>query len=473
MLYWLHITNRKRKAGPDMDDHLDEKQEQKFRQMTETPVSRLICRLALPCIISMLVTSFYNMADTFFVGMLKSNSATGAVGVVFSLMAIIQAVGFFFGHGSGNFISRELGKQNYEEASNMAATGFFTALAAGALICVLGQLFLEPLSMLLGSTATILPYTKAYLQVILFGAPWMTSSLVLNNQLRYQGSAAYAMVGITSGAVLNIALDPLLIFTFRLGVAGAAWATIISQFVSFCLLLAGCAKGGNLHIHISRVQLKPPYYVQIIRGGLPSLARQGLASVAAICLNRAAGPYGDAAIAAMGVVQRIMMFGGSAMIGFGQGFQPVCGFNYGARLYHRVKEGFWFCVKSSTLFLTAIAALGAFFAPQLIAVFRDDPEVIEIGTMALRLQCLTLCLSGWIVMSNMMLQTIGKTAGATFVAMSRQGIFFIPLVYILSSALGLTGVEMSQSAADLLTLLCAVPIQLKALRELDALEGAR
>ncbi len=453
-----------------MDEHMDEKQEQKFHQMTETPVSRLICRLALPCIISMLVTSFYNMADTFFVGMLKSNSATGAVGVVFSLMAIIQAVGFFFGHGSGNFISRELGKQNYEEASNMAATGFFTALAAGVLICVLGQMFLEPLAMLLGSTATILPYTKAYLQVILLGAPWMTSSLVLNNQLRYQGSAAYAMVGITSGAVLNIALDPLLIFTFRLGVAGAAWATIISQFVSFCLLLAGCARGGNLHIHISRVQLKLPYYVQIVRGGLPSLARQGLASVATICLNRAAGPYGDAAIAAMGVVQRIMMFGGSAMIGFGQGFQPVCGFNYGAKLYCRVKEGFWFCVKSSTLFLAAVAALGAFSAPQLIALFRDDPEVIEIGTMALRFQCATLCLSGWIVMSNMMLQTIGKTAGATFLAMSRQGIFFIPMVYLLSAALGLTGVEMTQSAADLLTLLCAVPIQLRALRELDALE---
>ena len=438
-----------RKAGPLMDDHLDEKQEQKFHQMTETPVNRLICRLALPCIISMLVTSFYNMADTFFVGMLKSNSATGAVGVVFSLMAIIQAVGFFFGHGSGNFISRELGKQNYEEASNMAATGFFAAMAAGLLICLLGQLFLEPLAMLLGSTATILPYTKAYLRVILFGAPWMTSSLVLNNQLRYQGSAAYAMVGIASGAVLNIGLDPLLIFTFGLGVAGAAWATIISQFVSFCLLLAGCAKGGNLHIHISRVQLKLPYYVQIVRGGLPSLARQGLASVATICLNRAAGPYGDAAIAAMGVVQRIMMFGGSAMIGFGQGFQPVCGFNYGAKLYHRVKQGFWFCVKTSFGFLLAVSALGFAFAPQLIALFRDDSEVIEIGAMALRFQCVTLCLSSWIVMSNMMLQTIGKTAGATFVAMSRQGIFFIPLVYILSRSLGLLGVEMTQSAADI------------------------
>jgi putative MATE family efflux protein len=450
-----------------MDDRLDEKQEQKFHQMTETPVGRLICRLALPCIISMLVTSFYNMADTFFVGMLKSNSATGAVGVVFSLMAIIQAVGFFFGHGSGNFISRELGRQNFDEASKMAATGFFSALAAGALICALGLLFLEPLALLLGSTATILPYTKAYLQVILLGAPWMTASLVLNNQLRYQGSAAYAMVGIASGAVLNIGLDPLLIFVFDLGVAGAAWATIISQFVSFCLLLAGCAKGGNLHIHISRVQCHWFWYGQIIRGGLPSLARQGLASVAAICLNRAAGPYGDAAIAAMGVVQRITMFGGSAMIGFGQGFQPMCGFNFGAGLYQRVKDGFWFCVKTSTVFLAAVGALGFFFAPQLIALFRDDPEVIAIGSAALRFQCATLCLSSWIVMSNMMLQTIGRTGPATFVAMARQGVFFIPLVYILSRALGLSGVEMTQSAADILTLLCAVPIQLHALRTLE------
>ena len=455
-----------------MDGRMDEKQEQKFHQMTETPVSRLICRLAVPCIISMLVTSFYNMADTFFVGMLKSNSATGAVGVVFSLMAIIQAVGFFFGHGSGNFISRELGKQNYEEASNMAATGFFSALAAGALICALGQLFLEPLAVLLGSTATILPYTKAYLQVILFGAPWMTSSLVLNNQLRYQGSAAYAMVGIASGAVLNIALDPILIFTLRLGVAGAAWATIVSQFVSFCLLLAGCTRGGNLHLHISRVKRKPEYYVQIVRGGLPSLARQGLASVAAICLNRAAGAYGDAAIAAMGVVQRITMFGGSAMIGFGQGFQPVCGFNYGAKLYSRVKEGFWFCVKTSTVFLLAVSALGFVFAPRLIALFRDDPEVVACGAMALRCQCVTLTAMSWTTMSNMMLQTIGRTASATFLAMARQGIFFIPLVYILSAALGLLGVEMTQAVSDVLTLASAIVIQRRALRELDALERA-
>ena len=361
---------------------MEDQQQKKYQLMTETPVSRLIPRMALPCVVSMLVTAFYNMADTFFVGMLKSNAATGAVGVVFSLMAIIQAIGFFFGQGSGNFISREIGHKNYQEASEMASTGFFSALATGILICVLGLLFLEPLAYLLGSTDTILPYTKAYLSVILLGAPWMTSSLVLNNQLRFQGSAAYAMVGITSGAVLNIGLDPLLIFVLDLGIAGAAWATIISQFVSFCLLLVGCTKGGNLKLHLSHVKLKPYYYLWIFKGGLPSLARQGLASVATICLNQAARTYGDAAIAAMGVVQRIMMFGGSAMIGFGQGFQPVCGFNYGAGLYHRVKEGFWFSVKVTFVLLLAVSAAGFAWAPQLVSIFRDDPEVIAIGTAA-------------------------------------------------------------------------------------------
>ena len=430
-----------------MDDKMDEKQIQKHHLMTQTPVGRLICRLALPCIVSMLVTSFYNMADTFFVGMLKSNSATGAVGVVFSFMALIQAVGFFFGHGSGNFISRELGRQDVEEASRMAATGFFFALAAGVFICVLGLVFLEPLSMILGSTATILPHTKAYLRVILLGAPWMTASLVLNNQLRYQGSAAYAMVGIASGAVLNIALDPVLIFGMKMGIAGAAWATIISQFVGFCLLLTGCC-----------------------RGGLPSLARQGLASVATICLNRAAGPYGDAAIAAMGVVQRIAMFGGSAMIGFGQGFQPVCGFNFGAGLYGRVKEGFWFCVRVSLGFLLTISVLGWVLAPNLIAVFRDDPDVIACGTTALRFQCLTFASLSWTIMSNMMLQTIGRTAGATFLAMARQGIFFIPLVGLLSNSFGLLGIQITQTVSDALTLACALPIQLHVLRQMTESE---
>ena len=442
-------------------------QELKFKQMTEPPVEKLICKLAVPCIISMLVTSFYNMADTFFVGQLKDNAATGAVGVVFSMMAIIQAVGFFFGQGSGTFISRALGEKNQKEAEEMAATGFYSSLAIGAVICVLGQIFLEPLSYLLGSTETILPHTKAYLQVILLGAPWITASFVLNNQLRFQGGAMYAMVGITTGAVLNIILDPILIFNAGLGVAGAGWATIISQFISFCLLYLGCCKGSNIRIRLKNIRIRLYYFHMILRGGLPSLARQCLASLATICLNHAARPHGDAIIAAMGVVQRISMFGASTMLGFGQGFQPVCGFNYGAKLYDRVKKGFWFSVKVSTVVLIAISVAGFIFAPDLIRIFRDDPDVIACGTMALRFQCISFSTHGWIVMSNMMEQSMGRTLPATFLSVARQGLFFIPLVLTLSTALGVLGIQMTQMAADILTFLFAIPIHIHVLRTME------
>ena len=448
-----------------------DKQEQKYIQMTQEPVKGLICRLAVPCIISMLVTSFYNMADTFFVGMLQSNAATGAVGVVFSMMAIIQAVGFFFGQGSGNYISRCLGEKRYEEAAQMAATGFFGALLTGAGICAVGLIFLDDLAYLLGSTETILPYTRDYLRVILLGAPWMTASLVLNNQLRFQGGATYAMVGITTGAVLNILLDPVMIFWMDLGVAGAGWATIISQFVSFCLLLLGCSRGGNISIRFKNIRFNLFSLKMILRGGLPSLSRQSLASLATICLNHAAGPYGDAAIAAMGVVQRVMMFGASTMLGFGQGFQPVCGFNYGARIYSRVKEGFWFCVRISTIALAVIGAAGYLFAPQLIAIFRDDPDVIAFGTAALRFQCLTFPVQGWIVMANMMEQSMGRTAPATFLSVARQGLFFIPAVLVLPLFLDAMGIQMAQSAADVLTVLCAIPIHLGVLKSLPDIDG--
>ena len=442
-------------------------QELKFRKMTEPPVQGLICRLALPCIISMLVTSFYNMADTFFVGMLDNPSATAAVGVVFSLMAIIQAVGFFFGHGSGNYISRELGKKNYREASNMAATGFFSAMMAGLLICVAGMIFLDPLSYVLGSTDTILPYTRDYLRIILLGAPWMAGSLVLNNQLRYQGSANYAMIGIVSGAILNIVLDPIFIFLLDLGVSGAGWATIISQFVSFCILLIGCSKGSNIHIHIKHIKCQWFYFNMIIRGGLPSLARQCLASFATICLNKAAGSYNDAAVAAMSIVQRIMMFGASTVIGFGQGFQPVCGFNFGAGLYQRVRQGFWFCIKLSLVFLTAVSALMFIFAPEMISWFQSDAEVIRYGTLALRFQCISFPAHSWIVMSNMMEQSIGRTVSATFLSAARQGVFFIPAILLLNYFLGLTGVQAAQAVADLLTLVCAIPIHIYVLKTME------
>jgi len=414
----------------------------------------------------MLVTAFYNMADTYFVGQLKSTAATGAVSVVFSMMAIIQAVGFFFGQGSGTYISRALGKKDYQAASEMAATGFISSLLTGVVICIVGQIFLDDLAYLLGSTNTILPYTRDYLRVILVGAPWVSTSFVLNNQLRFQGGAAYAMVGIAAGALLNIALDPLFILPefMDMGVAGAGLATVISQFVSFCLLLIGTRRGGNIRINVKNFRLKGEYYYMIFRGGLPSLARQSLASVATITLNNIARPMGDTVIAAMGVVQKISQFAASAMIGFGQGFQPVCGFNYGAKLYERVKRGFWFSFKVAAAVLTVVATLGFIFAPELIKLFRDDPEVIKFGTMALRFNCISLPFHSWIVMSNMMCQSMNRTAPATFLAISRQGLFYIPTVVILSAIFDHRGIQVTQMCADALTLLCAIPIQLHVLK---------
>ena len=443
-----------------------ESQEEKYKTMTEKPVSSLICRLAVPTIISMLVTSFYNMADTFFVARIGT-SATAAVGVSFALMAIIQAFGFFCGHGSGNFISRKMGQHRFDEAQQMAATGFFTALMLGTVILVLGEIFIDPLCRILGATETILPYARQYLRLILIGAPYMTASLVLNNQLRFQGSAFYAMVGIASGAVLNIALDPLFIFVFDMGVSGAALATIISQLVGFVLLLRGTTQGGNLRIRLRNITFSKYYYSQIINGGMPSLCRQGLGSVATICLNLMAGPYGDAAIAAMSVVGRVMNLAASVVTGFGQGFQPVCGFNYGAFLYDRVKEGFWFCVKVATVILILLSVTGYLFAPQVIQLFsKNDPQVIAIGTQALRWQCLTFPLCGWITVCNMMLQTIGKSFRASLLAMSRQGLFFIPAVLLLPALIGIQGVEIAQPIADVCSFILAIPLQLSVLHEM-------
>lgn len=443
-----------------------ESQEEKYKTMTEKPVSSLICRLAVPTIISMLVTSFYNMADTFFVARIGT-SATAAVGVSFALMAIIQAFGFFCGHGSGNFISRKMGQHRFDEAQQMAATGFFTALMLGTVILVLGEIFIDPLCRILGATETILPYARQYLRLILIGAPYMTASLVLNNQLRFQGSAFYAMIGIASGAVLNIALDPLFIFVFDMGVSGAALATIISQLVGFVLLLRGTTQGGNLRIRLRNITFSKYYYSQIINGGMPSLCRQGLGSVATICLNLMAGPYGDAAIAAMSVVGRVMNLAASVVTGFGQGFQPVCGFNYGAFLYDRVKEGFWFCVKVATVILILLSVTGYLLAPQVIQLFsKNDPQVIAIGTQALRWQCLTFPLCGWITVCNMMLQTIGKSFRASLLAMSRQGLFFIPAVLLLPALIGIQGVEIAQPIADVCSFILAIPLQLSVLHEM-------
>lgn len=446
------------------DSNLDKK----FIKMTQTPVEMLICSLAVPTIISNLITTLYNMADTFYIGKL-STSASGAVGIIFPVMAMIQAVGFFFGQGSGNNISKELGKQRTDRAGHLAAIGFFSALLGGAAIAVLGLCFLKPLTLFLGATDTILPYAMDYLKFILLGAPYMTASLVLNNQLRFEGNAFYGMIGLTSGAVLNIILDPIFIFVFDMGISGAALATILSQLVSFCLLFWGSRRAeGSVPIRLKNFKPSFSYYLMIANGGTPSLCRQSIAGLAMICLNTAAKPYGDAAIAAMAIVSRITNFTNSVLLGFGQGFQPVCGFNYGAKLYGRVKKGFWFCVKCGTIFLIVLSAIEFAAAPRLIELFRKgDAAVLEIGTAALRFQCLTFFLAAWVIISNMMMQTTGKVFRASFMGLARQGIFLIPIVMVLPVFLGIRGIQLAQPIADCISFAICIPLQYSLLRELE------
>lgn len=444
--------------------------EEKFKQMIETPVNRLIPRLAVPTIISMLVTSIYNMADTFFVSQIGT-SASGAVGIIFSAMAMIQAVGFTLGMGSGNNISRALGNREEERASVLAATAFFTAGTIGLLFLLFGMLFSRQMVYFLGATETIAPYAQDYARYILIAAPFMMCSFVMNNILRAQGSAMLAMVGITTGGILNMILDPILIFRFRMGISGAAIATMISQMISFSILLYQCNSHGDcIKIQLSRFRPNLKIYGEILHAGLPSFCRQGLASVAAIVLNFAAGPYGDAAIAAMSIVTRFMMFINSSLIGFGQGFQPVCGFNFGARRYDRVLEAYWFCVKVAVIMLTIFGTVAFLFSRPIITAFRrEDLQVIAIGTLALRLQLLTMPIQAWVIMVNMLTQSIGYGFRASLVAMGRQGLFLIPSLLIFPCIFGVLGVQIAQPLADVFTFLLATGIVIGVLRELRRL----
>ncbi len=457
----------------------------KYLQMTQSPIPGLVLRLSVPTIISMLVTSLYNMVDTYYVGMMENTNATAAVGAVFSFMSLIQAFGFFFGHGSGNYISRKLGAKEGDKAGVMAANGFFLALIFGFVIMIVGFLFLTPISAILGGMSEeageideILPYIESYLFYILIGAPYMTASLVLNNQLRFQGNAFYAMIGIASGAVLNVALDPLFMFVFDMGVAGAALATIISQFAGFVILYIGVARSGNVKIKLRNFRPTWEYLKEICRGGFPSLCRQGLASVATICLSFVASAYGAASeygraatLAGISVTTRIMQFASAALIGFGQGFQPICGFNYGAKNYRRVSQAFWFCLCLSGVALVVLAIPLTIFTPRLITLFRDDPNVVAVGTLCMRLQCVVLPLNAWHTLSNMMLQATGSALPASILAAARQGLFFIPLLFLFAGLWGVTGIQITQAVSDVLSFLIAIPLAFSFFRKMRRMEN--
>ena len=428
-----------------------------FDMMTQKPIPSLIIKLGIPTMISMFVTTLYNMADSYFVGQINT-SASGATSVVLGLMAILQAMGFMFGHGSGSIISRNLGQKDIDSARRYSATGFYSALFIGFIILIFGSLLLTPLMILLGSTPTILPYAKTYAMCILFAAPALVSSCVMNNILRYEGRAFFAMIGLTSGGIVNIFLDALFMQKMNMGIFGAGLATAISQYLSWSILLSMfLLKKTQTSLSFKYAKFDIKTLGNIITTGLPSLARQGLASISTMLLNNAAGVYGDAAIAAMGIAGRVSMFIFSAALGIGQGFQPVAGFNFGAKKYDRVRQGFFFTLFFGSVML-GIAAIAVFFnAGICIQVFRDDPEVITIGIPALRAQCIGLFFVPFQVCNNMMFQSIGYKFNATFLSSLRNGLFFIPVLLLSSWIFGLAGIQVAQAVADVLTSLTCIP----------------
>ena len=441
--------------------------ESQYERMIKQPIPSLILTLALPTTISMLVTNIYNMADTYFVSTVGT-SATGAVGIVFGLMAILQAFGFMFGHGAGANISRRLGAKRVEEARIFASTIFFGSLFFGALIAVLGLIFLNPLMYLMGSTSTILPYARAYAFFILIAAPAMTSSCVMNNILRYEGQASLAMIGLTSGSIINIFGDYIFMRIFHMGVTGAGLSTALSQYISAFILYSMYHKGKTQScFKWQYVSLEKYVIGSIVAVGFPSLCRQGLNSISVMTLNFAAGIYGDEAIAAMSVVSRISNLIFSVGVGIGQGFQPVSAFSYGAKRYDRLKQAFIFTVTLSTILLSIISVICLCFTKPLLLLFTQDSQVLSIAQLAMKFECIAIFFMAISIGANMLFQSIGRSVIATFLAALRSGLAFIPLVILLPHIWGITGLALSQPIADLCASIIPIPFIFSLFKELS------
>lgn len=442
--------------------------DRQYKEMTETSVEKLILRLSVPTIISMLVTNIYNMADTFFVGKLGT-SASAAIGIVFSLMTINQALGFMCGHGCGSNISRKLGNKQGDAAIKFASTGFFMSLFLGVLIMIIGIIFMEPLLRIMGSTDTIMPYAKSYGICILLSAPFMTGSCVLNNVLRYEGKASLAMVGLTLGGVLNIIGDPIFIFVLNMGTLGAGISTAVSQVISFFVLLA--MFGGDRtvsRLRFSAISWDIKDILNILYTGLPSLIRQGMMSVSTMVLNYMSMPYGDAAIAAMSIVSRVCNFIFAIALGISQGFQPVSAFNFGAKKFKRVKRAFIFCCGLSMIILGILSVLSLIFSGHIIGLFRDDADVIGVGTFALRAQCIVLFISPITLAASMMFQGAGENLASSIASFLRSGITFIPMVAILPRFFGIYGIQLAQPLADVISFVVVMPLIVRFFKKINA-----
>ena len=427
-----------------------------YQKMTETPVPKLIVKLGIPTTISMLITSIYNMADTYFVGTL-GESQQAATGILFTLQAIIQAVSFMLGQGSGTLVSKSLAEKNTDRASEYVSTAFFTGLAAGTALMLFGLIFQSPLMCLLGSTDTILPYARQYGMWVLIACPFMVCSFILNNNLRYEGKAFYAMIGLVAGGLLNIFGDWLLINVLQMGVFGAGLSTAVSQFVGFCMLLFFHRKMAQGKIHIKHISRKLKIYLSIMKVGFPALIRQGLTSISNGLLNNLTKPFGDAAIAAMSVVNRYSALIMCVGLGIGQGFQPVASFNYEAKKYKRVKQGLLFTMGVGVVLVLIMSLPGLFFPDNIIRLFQENKDVREIGSFALRCSAVGVLFLPLSIPVNMLYQSIRKAGISSILSMLRSGLMLIPTLLITTYFWGLTGIQISQPVADIGTGLVSIP----------------
>lgn len=427
-----------------------------YEKMTRTPLTKLIISLGIPTTISMLITNIYNMVDTYFVGTL-GESQQAATGILFTLQAIIQAIAFMLGQGSGSMVSKALADKNTDEASEYVSTAFFTGAIAGTVLMVAGLIFLEPFMKLLGSTETILPYAKEYGLCVLIMCPVVVCSFVLNNNLRYEGKAFYAMIGLVTGGIINIFGDYLLIKVIKLGVLGAGIATAVSQLISFTILFHFYRKMAQSKIKLSFFSRKLKVHLDIVRVGFPGLIRQGLSSVSNGLLNNLTRPYGDAAIAAMSVVNRFTAFVMTVGLGVGQGFQPVAAFNYQAKKYKRVKKGLLITMLTGACCICALAVPGLIFAEKIVYMFQKSEDVVKTGTFALRCACIGVMGLPLSVPVNMLYQSIRKAGLSSFLSLLRSGLMLIPTLLITTHFMGLTGIQISQPFADVATGIVSIP----------------
>lgn len=435
-----------------------------YDKMTKTPLVKLIVSLGIPTTISMLVTSLYNMADTYFVGTL-GESPQAATGILFTLQAIIQAVAFMLGQGAGTMVSKALADRNKEEASEYVSTGFFTGLLVGGIFFVLGSLFLEPMLLFLGSTDTILPYAKQYGACVLVSCSVVMGSFVLNNVLRYEGKSFYSMLGLVSGGLLNIFLDYLFVMVFQWGVLGAGIATASSQVISFSILLYFFMKMGESKIRLSSMSRNVRTYLTIMKVGFPALVRQGLASISGGLLNNITRPFGDAAIAAMSVANRFSMFVMCVGLGIGQGYQPVAAFNYQAKRYDRVKRGLLATMAIGFCMVACLAIPSIFLAEHIVYAFQKSPAVMEVGVLALRAACVGAMFLPFSIPVNMLYQSTRQVKLSTFLSMMRNGLMFMPTLIITTHFWGLLGVQISQPMADVFTGMVGLPFAIAFLRK--------